>query len=149
MAPKPSSPNVTYQLNKTEFLRTGIIGSLANIHKSGFPPLFEPGPVFRRSDTGVASLGLPLNHQDGQSITQLLTAYDGHLYAKAAVNGADVSFNVGSDGEQRAGISRDEESGKSFAEQLGSTHSVLPGQQRLAIDGRFKVKGNLDVSNSS
>ena len=90
-----------------------------------------------------------MNHPDGQSITQLLTAYDGHLYAKAAVNGADVSFNVGSDGEQRAGISRDEESGKSFAEQLGSTHSVLSGQQRLAIDRRFKVKGNLDVSNSS
>ncbi len=84
-----------------------------------------------------------------QECGRLLTAYDGHLYADAAVNRADVSFKVGRDGEQRTGISRDKESRKSLSEQFRSTRSVLSGQQGLAVDRRLRVKGNLDVSNLS
>ena len=51
-----------------------------------------------------------LSGNDRQEFRRLLTAHYGHLYAEAAVNRANVSFKVGGDGEQRAGISRDKES---------------------------------------
>lgn len=111
---------------------------------------FGGSPAFHRTGSLLAwSEEQALRGNDRQEFRRLLTAYDGHLYAGAAVNRADVSFKVGRDGEQRAGVSGDKESRKSLAEQFRSTHSELSGQQRLATDGGLRVNGNLDVSNLS
>ena len=68
------------------------------------------------------------------------------LDSRPTVNGADVCFQVGGNGKEWAGVTRDQELGQLDTEKFRYSHTILPRHQGFFLNGNLGIKRNLDAA---